>query len=197
MQPVLAETDYRSRLASYETRILVASLLVLAMAFSLAMIPAVMFPIFRAYNEVLALGSVIFRGVLEAVAYLAIVLSWLLLITLGRQYAAAGPQERTTLDALSTLVVASGAWLNHLLAIVFSIGALMLYYLFFISKLIPRWLSVWGIAGAVLYVTAPVSGLFGWEVAALMGPLALQEMVLAIWLIAKGFNTVPSNPQSR
>ena len=193
MQPVLTEADYLSRLASYETRITIGSLLVLTMAFSLALIPAVMFPIFRAYNEVLALGSIIFRGALESVAYLAIVLSWLLLITIGQQYASAGSQDVTTLKAIGDMVLASGDWLNHLLALVFSIGALMMYYLFFASKLIPRWLSVWGIAGAVLYFSVPLLGIFGLEFAVLMAPLALQEMVLAIWLIVKGFNAVPSN----
>jgi len=193
MQPVLTEADYLSRLASYETRITIGSLLVLTMAFSLALIPAVMFPIFRAYNEVLALGSIIFRGALESVAYLAIVLSWLLLITIGQQYASADSQDGTTLRAIGDVVLASGDWLNHLLALVFSIGALMMYYLFFASKLIPRWLSVWGIAGAVLYFSVPLLGIFGLEFAVLMAPLALQEMVLAIWLIVKGFNAVPSN----
>ena len=193
MQPVLTEADYLSRLASYETRITIGSLLVLTMAFSLALIPTVMFPIFRAYNEALALGSVIFRGVLESVAYLAIMLSWLLLITIGQQYASADSQDGTTLKAIGDMVLASGDWLNHLLALVFSIGALMMYYLFFASKLIPRWLSVWGIAGAVLYFSVPLLGIFGLEFAVLMAPLALQEMVLAIWLIVKGFNAVPSN----
>ncbi len=60
------------------------ALLVLIMGFVLAMVPVMMFPILRKYNEALALGAIVFRGVLEAVTYIAIVISWLLLLTLSR-----------------------------------------------------------------------------------------------------------------
>ena len=67
-------------------------------------------------------------------------------------------------------------------------SAVMIYYLFYRSKLIPRWLSGWGLIGAILYLAAPVSAMFGFALESLMLPLAIQEMVLAVWLIVKGFN---------
>ncbi|MBW2566067.1 MAG: DUF4386 domain-containing protein [Deltaproteobacteria bacterium] len=54
---------------------------------------------------------------------------------------------------------------------------------------IPRWLSVWGLIGGLLYFAEPVLAMFGSEFEILFAPLALQEMVLAIWLIVKGFNS--------
>ena len=84
-----------------------------------------------------------------------------------------------------------------MLAIVFCLGALMIYYLFFRTRLIPRWLSGWGFVGAILYLAAPLWIMFDPNhpplsldsgVGILMAPLALQEMVLAVWLIVKGFN---------
>jgi hypothetical protein len=75
------------------------------------------------------------------------------------------------------------------LEIVFSLGALMIYYLFYQSKLIPRWLSVWGLIGAILYLAAGLFAIFSVDFSILLeAPLALQEMVLAVWLIVKGFN---------
>jgi hypothetical protein len=63
----------------------------------------------------------------------------------------------------------------------------MIYWLFYVSKLIPRWLSVWGLAGAVLYLIVPLLAMFGLDqFGPLMAPLALQEMVLAVWLIVNG-----------
>ncbi|MGB7096991.1 MAG: DUF4386 family protein, partial [Anaerolineales bacterium] len=62
------------------------------------------------------------------------------------------------------------------------------YYLFYQSKLIPRWLSGWGLIGAVLYLAVPMLGVLGFELEVLMFPLAVQEMVFAVWLIVKGFN---------
>lgn len=42
--------------------------------------------------------------------------------------------------------------------------------------------------GAVLYIGAPLPRMFGLSFDYLMGPLAIQEMVMALWLIVKGFN---------
>ena len=70
---------------------------------------------------------------------------------------------------------------------------LFLYYcLFYRSRLIPRWLSVWGIAAVILGTAACVLALYGdnptTDYAPLFLPIAVQEMVLAVWLIAKGFS---------
>jgi hypothetical protein len=72
--------------------------------------------------------------------------------------------------------------------IVFSIGALMFYYLLYQARLIPRWLSGWGFVGAIPFLAVGVIYVFtGSTLVILLMPLALQEMVMAVWLIAKGF----------
>jgi hypothetical protein len=64
----------------------------------------------------------------------------------------------------------------------------MFYYLLYQSNLIPRWLSVWGFIGALLFPVAWLS-LFGPTISGpFLLPLVLNEMVLALWLIVKGFN---------
>ena len=72
--------------------------------------------------------------------------------------------------------------------IVFSAGAMMLYILLYRSRLIPRWISGWGIVSAVLYFATGLIGLFGITQDVLMMPMLLQEMVMAVWLIVRGFN---------
>ncbi|MGE5156247.1 MAG: DUF4386 family protein [Betaproteobacteria bacterium] len=56
------------------------------------------------------------------------------------------------------------------------------------SRLVPRWLSAWGLVGATLYLVPPLGTMFGLSLGVLMAPLAVQEMVLAVWLITKGFS---------
>ena len=184
--PILDDPDYLVKVASNQNQIILGALLVLIMGFALAMIPVMMFPIFRKYNEVLALGAIVFRGVLETVTYIAIVISWLFLITLSREYLKAGAPDASYFQVLGTLLLKADDWIAQILAIVFSIGALAIYFLFYQSKLIPRWLSIWGLIGAILYLAAPLLAMFGIVSDILMAPLALQEMVLAIWLIVKG-----------
>ena len=73
----------------------------------------------------------------------------------------------------------------------------MYYYVFYRSGFIPRWLSVWGLIGAILYLAAALLNMFDPQhptlsvtsgLGILMAPLAVQEMVFALWLIVKGFN---------
>ena len=83
-------------------------------------------------------------------------------------------------------------------ATVFGISALILYGLLYQSELVPRWLSIWGFIGGVLIVVAGIRGLYGHSPSSTLSviltiPIGLQEMVLAVWLIVKGF-THPANP---
>lgn len=195
---ILDDQNYLNTISENETQLIAGAILVLVMGFSLAMIPVVLFPTFKKYNEALALGAVVFRGALEAFAYIAIAVIWLSLVGISREYISAGTAEAASFQALGVLLRSAEEWIIHILAIVFSLGALMIYWLFYISRLIPRWLSVWGLIGAVLYLATPLLDMFVLDqLGALMAPLALQEMVLAIWLIIKGFNLPSSKPRHK
>ena len=180
--------DYLTAVSANENQVLIGTLFILIMGFALAMVPVMLFPIFRKYNEALAIGAVVFRGALEAVAYIATVIGWLLILTLSQEYVKAGAPDASYFQALGTLLKGALFWIEQMLSIVFSLGALIIYYLFYQSKLIPRWLSAWGLIGAVLYLATPLLAMFGSPLDILMIPLAVQEMVLALWLIVKGFN---------
>ena len=66
----------------------------------------------------------------------------------------------------------------------FILGALIFYYLLYQSKLIPRFISVWGlIAVAMVPLQYFNLGLI------LVLPMISNEIFLAIWLIVKGFNS--------
>ena len=187
---ILGDPDYLISFSEHPSQIIIGELLILIMAFALAMVPVMLFPILKKQNEALALGSVVFRGALEAVTYIGIVICWLLLITLSQEYVKAGALDAANFQTLGVLLREAVHWIEQILDIVFPLGALMIYYLFYQSRLIPRWLSVWGLLGAILYLAPPMFVLFGseLELGILMGPLAVQEMVFALWLIVKGFN---------
>jgi hypothetical protein len=77
---------------------------------------------------------------------------------------------------------------DQLIAVPFVLGALMFYVVLYQYRLVPRWLSTWALVGASIYIVAPLGSMFGRSLGVFMAPLALQEMVMAVWLIAKGFN---------
>ena len=68
----------------------------------------------------------------------------------------------------------------------------MLYFVFYRSKLIPRWISVWGLVGAIIYLASGLFVMFGSITSTISDvlqlPIFLQEIVLAVLLIVKGFN---------
>lgn len=183
------DPNYLTKVSANENNIIIGSFLVLIMGLALAMVPVMLYQIFEKYNKALALGAVVFRGALEAVFYIGIVVSFLMLLTLSKEYVGAVAPNAATFEALGALILGSSFWIEQMLSLVFSIGALMIYYVFYQSKLIPRWLSVWGLIGAVLYFVMPLLGMLGSVLEFLAIPLAIQEMVLAVWLIVKGFNS--------
>jgi hypothetical protein len=186
--PILGAPDYLEQIAANEMQMRTGAFLVLLMGLSLAMIPVVMYPILKKENEALALGTLVFRGPLEAAIYMIMVISWLLLIVVSKEFVTTGAADSTGFQALGALLMNLSEKINPVLEIVFSLGALMYYYLFFQSKLIPRWLSGWGLIGAVVYLAEGVMALFGTEMGFLLALLGVQEIVMALWLIFKGFN---------
>ena len=191
---ILGDPDYLIKISANENQIIIGALFVLIMGLALAMVPVVMFPIFKKQNEVLALGYVVFRGALETVIYIPTVISWLFLIIVSQEYLKAGAPAASYFQTLGTLLIGVYDQIHPIGGIVFSLGALMFYFLFYQSKLIPRWLSGWGLIAAILGLGAGLAGMFGLTsslstIDVLALPIFLQEMVMAVWLIVKGFNS--------
>ncbi len=75
--------------------------------------------------------------------------------------------------------------------IVFLIGATCLYISFYRTRLIPRWLTVWGLIGVVPYMAYALLNIFHMDNGIgfyLQMVLAPQELVMGLWLVIKGFN---------
>jgi Gpi18-like mannosyltransferase len=196
---LLDAPDHLATVASQAGRAEWGALLTLVMAGALAMVPAMMFPILKRQNEALAIGYVIFRGALETATYVGVAMCWLLLVADARQYMEAGPDAASQFSSIGTLVIKAMDPTIAIQDILFSVGALMFYSLFYRARLIPRWLSGWGILGVVGYLTAGLVAVFSTHPVLLLTPLAVQEMVMATWLIAKGFRpgalAVRNDPQ--
>jgi len=153
-----------------------------------------LYPVLKKFNAGLALGAVGFRiseGVLRFVA----VCAYLLLITLSQQFVKAGAPDSSYFQTLGVLVYAGNRWVGSIGSLLaFSIGALLYYIIFYRTKLVPRWISVWGLVAAITSIVSCVLAtvglipVMGTEKLILTVPMLPQEMVLAVWLIVKGFN---------
>ena len=180
MGGLLSGPAYLAQVAAQPNQVAIGAVLALLAGFALAMVPVVFWPVGRRYNETLAMGYVVFRGALEGVIYIVGALGWLLLIPLSTQ-----PDSAPLAGLVRT---ADPVIWEQVGVIPFALGALMFYVLLYQSRLVPRWLSTWGLVGAALYIVPPLGSMFGLSLGVLMAPLAVQEMVMAVWLIAKGFD---------
>jgi hypothetical protein len=193
LSPILDAPDLLIKVSNNQNQVIIGSLLVLASAFACAGIAIGLYPVLRKHNEALALGSVGFR-VMEAMLYIIGVVCTLSLVTLSQGSASAGTANASPFQISGTLLLAVKDSAGMLSVVTFTMGALMYYYVLFRSKLIPRWLSGWGIVGAALSLACILLTIFGQLIPfstvfiLLQLPIGLQEMVLAVWLIAKGFN---------
>jgi hypothetical protein len=184
-----------AQISANANQLIYGALLVLTMGLALAMVPVLLYPILKKQNPALALGYVVFRGALETVTCLILAISWLTLVMTAKTYLQSGAVADSTFQVASTLLVSIGATSLPLGYIAFSLGASMLYSMLFQSRLIPRWISGWGLVAVVPYFAAASLNVLWFTdpqsaISSLMYlPMFIQEMVMAVWFIAKGFNT--------
>jgi hypothetical protein len=192
---IVGAPDYFVQIAANKNLIVLGAILAFIAAAGSAGIAISLYPVLRKHNEGLALGSVGFRLV-EAVFYIVGALGLLSLLSLSQEYTSVGPQAVPTFQVLGTLITAIRVWAGFVLGVIaFCLGAAMYYYVMYRSKLVPRWLSAWGLVGLASVFSMTLMIAFGERVSEPSGmlvllaiPIALQEMVLAVWLIVKGFN---------
>jgi hypothetical protein len=193
LDPLLDAPDYLTKISANENQAIIGGLLVLLSAFACAGIAIGLYPVLRKHNGALALGSVGFR-VMESMLYIIGVVCTLALITLSQEYVKTGASNASSFQISGTLLLAVKDSAGLLSVITFTIGALMYYCVFYRSKIIPRWLSGWGFVAAALSLACALLTIFGQLIPfstvfiLLQLPIGLQELVLAVWLIAKGFN---------
>jgi Domain of unknown function (DUF4386) len=177
--------------AGPDTSVLVGAALEIIVALAGIGTAVALYPVLKKQNEGVALGLVGSR-VLEASTIFAGV-AFLLTIVSLRQ-AGAGLDAVVTGHALITLYDRIFLIGQSLMPVV---DDLLLGFLLYQSRLVPRVLPVIGMVGAALLVGSDIAVLFGLigQRAPLAGlsalPVALFEFSLGVWLVVKGFNPAP------
>ena len=187
-----------ANLAAHETQVMATGFFELVMAVAVAAVAFMIYPILKQDADTpgkqgLALWYVGTR-ITEGTLFLVGILGLLSLFALSQEVARAGASQPVQYQAAVNVLKTASDYSLVLGQSVFCVGAVMLYYLLYVSRRIPRWLSVWGLIGVPPMLASgfslAVTGDPNSTVSSIMyAPLALQEMVLAVWLILKGFNS--------
>jgi len=197
--PSVDSQDYLVAAAADGNQIIRAAFFQLLMVAAYVGIAIVMYPLLERHGQRLALGFFGFRIIAGTFIFVGVILL-LLLLAVSRQFVGGGAPDVSYLQTLGGLLRTGRDLVNHVAMILsLSFGGLLFYALLFRARLVPRWLSAWGLVGATLTIVASLAVMAGLvEVVTttyltMNVPMALQELVLAIWLIAKGFESTPTD----
>ncbi len=187
---ILEAPNYLTSVSADANRVTVGALLELVAASACVGIAISLYPVLKGWGSGLALGSVVFRTI-EAVMYMISVAYLLSLLALSQRFTPEGAADPASFRTAGDALLDMRHQITLIAVFAFSAGALLYYVLFYRSRLVPRWLSGWGIGAVLLMFVACLLALFQRNeittYAILALPIGVQEMVLAVWLIAKGF----------
>ena len=195
--PLLASSDYLVGMSESSGLVMTSTFLNLIMAGAVVVIAVLIYPILKRTSETLAIGYLaarIIEGTVLAIGGIA----WLGLASLGNEFVQAGTPDASHFQTLGDmLVTVSTSAFTLGSETVFGVTALILNYVFIKANLVPKWISIWGLIGGALLLTLGAMKTLGVPYSAVeiafIAPIALNEMVLAVWLIAKGFNLTEGN----
>ncbi|MCB9134416.1 MAG: DUF4386 domain-containing protein [Anaerolineales bacterium] len=187
VEAILRTPDYLSLISANRAQVVMGVLLSFANGLAYVGIAVLLFPILRVRFESLALAYVGFRLV-EFITQIMADVSPLVLLTLTGDTNQIG-----AVQGLGALLLAERFWAFQMLNLIFSLSALLLYAMFLHTRLIPEFISIWGLLAAALVLSNTMIGWFNPELGEALGmitglPMLLNEVFLGLWLIGRGFN---------
>ncbi len=188
IEPVLSDPDYLNLVYTERNQVALGVLLELMNGVAYIGITVLMYAILKSRFESIALAYVGFR-MIEFVMQVLADMSPLSLLSLGEDYVTAGAADTITYELAGSMLLADRTWAFEMIAITFALGALCFYVMLYQSRLIPRFISIWGFIGASVVLAYTVFDLLGVTIPDLGLLMLLNELFLGGWLIAKGFNT--------
>lgn len=191
--PVLDTPDYLETAFPNRTTAAIGMLIEFSCILAIPLIPVYAFPVLRKHSETLAIGYVVFR-LFEAVLFVLVDITKLALIKVSELYLSADANTASLIENIGATIQGWNEWAWVFYVFIFGFGALIFYTALYRSKLLPRWISIWGLVAIGLMMTSAVLAMFAVDLpdavfGLLVVPIALQEMVMAVWLIMKGFDT--------
>lgn len=190
---VIDSSHYLTEAATNSNQVLISSIFQFILFLTYLGFAILLYPIIKKFNERLALGFLSFR----IVASLLLIIGTIILLSilaLSQEFIKNTSESQMIFEAFGNVLKITRDYSNHVfMVLTLGIGNLMLYILFLKSRLIPKWLSVWGILGTIVSIFASVLLLFQlievitFQYLILNVPIAVFELILGLWLITKGF----------
>ena len=188
--------DYLTSIAVNKSMWVTALLIMFVCCGGIIGIAITIFPILRKHHLGIALGYLGFRMV-ESILFMITEIRASSLLTLSEQYNKTDTTLNPIYETIGITLQESRTWSFEIGMLFFCTAAFMFYFAFYKLKFIPRFLSVWGIVGAIFAFISTLFRLYEVEIPGLgivlNLPIATNEIFLSFWLIFKGFNSTVHN----
>ncbi|HMN29047.1 MAG TPA: DUF4386 domain-containing protein [Caldilineaceae bacterium] len=204
LQSILGAPNHLALVAANSLTVTIGALLWLIAVVGDAAHGVLLYPVLKPHNERIAVGYLAAR-IMDALFIAVMVLFVLLQIPLGSEYLNAATADAAELQALSNVLMQAKFYVYDMGMITLGISGILLCYTLYRTKLLPRWLAVWGLVGYAIIFCGMVSEIMesGLGLASSI-PGGLWEVFVGVWLIVKGFNapalvaeTAKSEPKMR
>ncbi|WP_299157722.1 DUF4386 domain-containing protein [uncultured Tenacibaculum sp.] len=187
--PVLFADNYLTTTSQNSTQIILSTLLLFLSGILSIVIATILVPIFKKYNTSLAFLYLAF-SILSFVVISIDNINVLSMLELSLEYSKNGTDNSTILNTLGTIFYKKHWWSHYLSMLISCFPVFILYYTLFISKLIPRILSIVGIIAVLLMFVEMLFSIFGQSISMnMLLPIGLIQLILPLWLIFKGLNS--------
>lgn len=187
--PVLFSDDFLTATAANSQKIIFSTLL-LILSGSISIFAAIiLLPIFKKHNNTLAYLYVA-TSILSFIAVSIDNSSVLSLLELSQEFTKNGTEDSETLKTLGTLFYKNHWWTHYMSLLVACFPLFMLYFTLYVSKLVPKAFSIFGIIAVILMFIELLFSIFGNSISMnMLLPIGLIELILPIWLIFKGLKS--------
>jgi hypothetical protein len=175
------------------TRMRISNLVALVTSIAIVVLAVMFYVVFNEQYKIIALVA-LGCFLAEAITLAVSKIGAYALIPLSQKFVEAGAPESSYFQTLGDFLyhgVDRTGYDIHMLF--FCLGGVLWYYLLYVSRYIPRVLSVWGLAAVCLLTMPVLFGLYDRDfdfipVMMLGLPYLPYELFLGVWLIVKGFN---------
>ena len=174
------------------TRLRISNLVALINCLAIILLAVMFYIVFKNEYKIIALVA-LGCFIAEAITLAVSKIGAYSLISLSQEFVTAGAPESSYYQTLGDFLyygVDRRGYDIHMLF--FCLGAILWYYLLYISNVVPQALSLWGLVAVCLLTIPVLLELYDRDFLPAAGILALPylpfELVLGIWLIVKGFN---------
>jgi len=185
--PLFGEPGFLEGAAPHAQQVAVSALLGIALGAIWLAIAITVYPMVQRHSQRLALVIFALASVCFAISVVEH-MNVMSMLSLSEAYAKSGVAEREQFELLRGVVAMSRNWAHFTQLILSGCTMFAFYFTLIRFKFVPRALPALGLVAVLLQVISVAMPYFGHSVVfPMLAPLGVSQLLLALWLLAKGF----------